>query len=165
VDSSGAMSTLPDQGSSSLVRLRSYPLARPRSPRRRTLPRYRSRQGDRGAAGAASERAEHWAASQGARLGSTSFVFSRTIDGERPLDPANVTAAFRRVCERQRVTGVRLHDLRHAHATQLLAAGVPVRTVSGRLGHANAMTTLNVYAHALEESDERAAQVIGEIVD
>jgi integrase len=76
-----------------------------------------------------------------------------------------VTAAFRRVCERQRITGVRLHDLRHAHAAQLLAAGVPVRTVSGRLGHANAMTTLNVYAHVLEESDERAAQVIGEILD
>ena len=34
-----------------------------------------------------------------------------------------------------------LHDLRHLHATQLLAAGVPVRTVSGRLGHANAATT------------------------
>jgi len=84
------------------------------------------------------ERAEDWAASAGARLDSTSFVFSRTIDGQRPLHPDNVTAAFRRVCERQRVTGVRLHDLRHAHATQLLAAGVPVRTVSGRLGHANA---------------------------
>jgi integrase len=111
------------------------------------------------------ERAEDWATSEGARLGSTSFVFSRTIDGQRPLHPDNVTAAFRGVCERQRVTGVRLHDLRHAHATQLLAAGVPVRTVSGRLGHANAMTALNVCAHALEESDERAAQVIGEILD
>ena len=35
---------------------------------------------------------------------------------------------------------VRLHDLRHFAATRLLAAGVPVRTVSGRLGHANAPT-------------------------
>ena len=57
-------------------------------------------------------------------------------------------------------TGVRLHDLRHLHATQLLAAGVPVRTVSGRLGHANAATTLNVYAHFLEASDRQAADVI-----
>ena len=56
---------------------------------------------------------------------------------------------------------VRLHDLRHLHATQLLAAGVPVRTVSGRLGHANAATTLNVYAHFLEASDRDAADVIG----
>jgi integrase len=111
------------------------------------------------------QQAEEWAACAGTTLGPMSFVFSRTIDGERPLHPDNVTAAFRRLCERERITGVRLHDLRHAHATQLLAAGVPVRTVSGRLGHASAMTTLNVYAHALEESDEHAAQVIGEIFD
>src|SRR5262245_25467790 len=108
--------------------------------------------------------AEDWAVAAGSRLRSTSSVFSRTVDGERPLHPDNVTSPFRRVCERQGVTGVRLHDLRHAHATQLLAAGVPVRTVSGRLGHANAMPTLNVYAHLLEESDERTASVIGEIL-
>jgi integrase len=61
--------------------------------------------------------------------------------------------------------GVRLHDLRHLHATQLLAAGVPVRTVSGRLGHANAATTLNVYAHFLEASDRDAADVSGGLLD
>jgi len=38
---------------------------------------------------------------------------------------------------------------------------VPVRTVSGRLGHANAATTPNVYAHFLEASDRDAADVIG----
>jgi len=56
--------------------------------------------------------------------------------------------------------GLRLHDLRHFAATRLLAAGVPVRTVSGRLGHANAATTLGVYAHFLAESDQVAADVI-----
>ncbi len=66
---------------------------------------------------------------------------------------------FRRVCDRVGLTGTRLHDLRHLHATQLLA-GVPVRTVSGRLGHANAATTLNVYAPFLEASDRKAADVI-----
>jgi len=111
------------------------------------------------------ERATAWADADGATLSSDSFVFSRTPDGPRPLHPDNVTSAFRRVCEREGISAFRLHDLRHAHATQLLAAGVPVRTVSGRLGHANAVTTLNVYAHVLEESDERAARVIGEILD
>ena len=53
-----------------------------------------------------------------------------------------------------------IRDRRHLHATQLLAAGVPVRTVSGRLGHANAATTLNVYAHFLQASDREAADVI-----
>ena len=59
------------------------------------------------------------------------------------------------------ISNVRLHDLRHFAATQLLAAGVPVRTVAGRLGHANAATTLNVYAHVLESSDERGRRSVG----
>lgn len=41
---------------------------------------------------------------------------------------------------------------------------MPVRTVSGRLGHANAATTLNVYAHFLEASDREAANVIAELL-
>jgi integrase len=109
-------------------------------------------------------RAEHCAADAGEVLGDESFAFSRTPDAKRPLHSDNVTAAFRNLCRRNGVMGIRLHDLRHAQATQLLAAGVPVRTVSGLLGHANAMTTLNVYAHVLEESDELAATVSGEIL-
>ncbi len=45
-----------------------------------------------------------------------------------------------------------------------MAAGVPVKTVSGRLGHANAATTLNVYAHFVESSDAMAAQVLGDLL-
>ena len=89
------------------------------------------------------------------------FVFTSTGDGSAPLHPDTVTGGFRRICDRVGLVGVRLHDLRHLHATQLLAAGVPVRTVSGRLGHADAATTLNVYAHFLEASDRQAADVMG----
>jgi integrase len=46
----------------------------------------------------------------------------------------------------------------------MLSEGVPVRTVSGRLGHANAATTLGVYAHFVEESDRDAAEKIGSIL-
>ena len=59
---------------------------------------------------------------------------------------------------------VRLHDLRHFTATRLLSEGVPVRTVSGRLGRANAATTLGVYAHFVEESDRDAADKIASIL-
>ena len=89
------------------------------------------------------------------------FVFTATVDGSQPLHPDTITGAFSRICRRAGLSSVRLHDLRHLHATQLLAAGVPVRTVSGRLGHADAATTLNVYAHFLEASDRDAADVIG----
>jgi len=100
----------------------------------------------------------------GVDLPDGAFVFSHAPDGSRPWRPENVTTAFTRVRDRTGFPKVRLHDLRHMHATQLLAAGVPVRTVSGRLGHANAATTLNVYGHFLEASDRQAADVIGELL-
>ena len=59
---------------------------------------------------------------------------------------------------------MRLHDLRHFAATRLIAEGVPVRTVSGRLGHANPSTTLSVYSHFVEASDQDAAGIMGRIM-
>lgn len=50
-----------------------------------------------------------------------------------------------------------LHGLRHTAATLLISQGVDIRTVSGRLGHSNTSTTLNIYAHALKELDKTAS--------
>jgi integrase len=47
----------------------------------------------------------------------------------------------------------------------MLASGVPVTTVAGRLGHANTATTLNVYAHFVESSDRDAAEAHGRMLD
>jgi integrase len=55
------------------------------------------------------------------------------------------------------VPSIRLHDLRHTHATLLLASGEPVRLVSERLGHASAVVTMTVYAHVLPGSQAEAA--------
>lgn len=52
---------------------------------------------------------------------------------------------------------IRLHDLRHVHATLLLKAGVPVHGVSARLGHADSAITLRVYAHVLSDQASGAA--------
>lgn len=90
----------------------------------------------------------------------SSFVFSDALGGATSWYPDSVSRRFRRLCEREAVTGVRLHDLRHFVATQLLSAGVDVRTVAGRLGHRKAATTLNVYAHVLEQSDRQAADIM-----
>ena len=57
----------------------------------------------------------------------------------------------------------RLHDLRHFMATQMLAAAVPIATVSQKLNHARASTTLNVYAHAIP-GDRTAAEVLAGIL-
>jgi integrase len=55
----------------------------------------------------------------------------------------------------------RFHDLRHFSVTTLIAAGVDIRTVSERHGHAKATMTLDLYAHALPERDREAAGVLG----
>jgi integrase len=110
-------------------------------------------------------RLEERAAACEVELDPDGYLFTESADGADPLHPDTITGRFTRVRKRAGLDGVRLHDLRHLHATQLLAAGVPVRTVSGRLGHANAATTLNVYAHFLEASDRQAADVIGGLLD
>lgn len=56
--------------------------------------------------------------------------------------------------------GFTFHCLRHTHATLLLKSGIDVRTVSERLGHASAVMTLNVYAHALKTMQEAAINAI-----
>jgi integrase len=57
-----------------------------------------------------------------------------------------------------------LHDLRHFPATQLIGAGVDVRTVAGRLGHSDPSLTLRTYTHVLEERDRAAAVVMGRML-
>ena len=110
------------------------------------------------------ERCEKRSKGCGKKFSRNSFVFSSSLDGTAPWRPHRVTLAFKRLCDELGISGVRLHDLRHFTATQMLASGVPVKTVAGRLGHANAATTLNVYAHALESSDQAAAQLLGNIL-
>ena len=100
----------------------------------------------------------------GAEVADNAFVFSKAPDGSTPWVPNDVTKAFIRVRNRAGLKDVRLHDLRHFTATRMLAAGVPVRTVSGRLGHANAATTLGVYAHFIEASDREAAAALGSLL-
>ena len=99
-----------------------------------------------------------------AELTDDAFVFSNAGDCSEPWFPDSVSRGFKRLCVAEGLPDVRLHDLRHFVASQLLSAGVDVRTVAGRLGHRNAATTLNVYAHFLEQADRGAADVIGRVI-
>jgi integrase len=101
----------------------------------------------------------------GVELLNDGFVFSLTPDGSRPLRPATATQRYRRLAERLRLRSTRLHSLRHYSATELLAAGVDIRTVAGRLGHGDGgATTLKVYAAWVAEADKRAAATMSSIV-
>jgi len=56
------------------------------------------------------------------------------------------------------IEGVRLHDLRHAHATILLQQGIHPKIVQERLGHSSISTTLDIYSHVLPGLQEAAAR-------
>jgi integrase len=96
---------------------------------------------------------------------SSAFLFSHAPDGSTPWRPHYATLAFRRLRDRLGLPHLRLHDLRHFAATQLLAGGQDVRTVAGRLGHADPSITLGTYAHFLAVADRRAAELIGGLLD
>ena len=72
---------------------------------------------------------------------------------------------FRKFADAHGFEGVRFHDLRHTHATMLLANNIDAVAVATRLGHADASTTLRVYAHALRRRDEDAAKAAQTILD
>jgi integrase len=108
--------------------------------------------------------ADKAAAESGDALAADAFVFSHDADGGRPWRPDSTSRAFRALRHRIGLDDLRLHDLRHYVATQLLAGGVDLRTVSGRLGHSKASTTLNVYAAFVPDADGRAAAVMAELV-
>lgn len=92
------------------------------------------------------------------------FVFSTQVDGSVAWRPDGATGRFMRLRNRVGVPA-RLHDLRHFAATRMITAGVPVRTVSGRLGHSRASTTTDIYSHWVSESDQAAADVMGGLID
>ncbi|HLY58238.1 MAG TPA: site-specific integrase [Stellaceae bacterium] len=78
-------------------------------------------------------------------------------DGE-PLQPRSLTHEFTRLVARAKgVPRVRFHDLRHSHATQLLADGVHPKVAQERLGHSTIATTLDLYSHVTSTMQEDAA--------
>lgn len=94
------------------------------------------------------------------RLGVTATagdrVFAADLGG--PLRPDSIGRAFDRLVAKHGLPDIRLHDLRHTHASHLLAAAVNVKIVSDRLGHASVSFTLDTYAHVMPGQQADAAE-------
>jgi integrase len=106
------------------------------------------------------DRCRGHAASLGLELVADAYVFSRSPNGDDPLIPDSVTQRYERMARKLKIKTT-LHKLRHYSATELIAAGVDVRTVAGRLGHSGGgATTLRVYAAWTSEADQRAAAAL-----
>ncbi len=71
-----------------------------------------------------------------------------------------VTKWFNKFLKKYNLKHMRFHDLRHTHATLLIANGIDMKTVSSRLGHSNISTTMNIYTHTLSENDKKASEII-----
>lgn len=95
----------------------------------------------------------------------TAYLFSPAPDGSAPWPPRALTQRYGRLARRLRLRSTRLHSLRHYSATELIAAGVDIRTVAGRLGHGSGgATTLKIYAAWVDEAGQRAAGTMASIM-
>jgi len=99
----------------------------------------------------------------GRQLTDDDFVFTR--DDGSPINPNTITLAFRRILKKAGIPHIRVHDLRHTHATLMLKAGVHPKVVSERLGHANVLITLDTYSHVLPGLQEAAAERFDQLLD
>jgi len=106
---------------------------------------------------------ETYAQQIGAPLVPDAYILSRSADGSVACKPDGLTSAYARVVRSLGLSG-HFHELRHFTATEAVASGTDVRTVAGRLGHADPSITLRVYAHALEERDRDLARRLGTAV-
>lgn len=106
-------------------------------------------------------RSQARAVALGHHMSSEAYVFSAAPAGDTFPRPDGMTQRYERLADRLGITTT-LHKLRHYSATELIAAGVDIRTVAGRLGHAGGgTTTLRTYTAWVSESDQRAASGIG----
>ncbi len=91
------------------------------------------------------------------------YVFARP-DGS-PTHPQVLSDMFNKLVARSGLPRIRLHDLRHTHATLLLKAGVPITVVSERLGHSTPGFTMATYQHVLPGMQAEAARAFAGLLE
>jgi len=105
---------------------------------------------------------QEWQNKQKERIGDTWLESDRlftTFDGH-PIHPDSITGWFTDFIKRNKLPKVTIHSLRHTNITLLIMAGVPLRTVARRAGHASTATTSLIYSHAIQSADEMASEVM-----
>lgn len=107
-----------------------------------------------------------WQAAERLKLGERwadcGRVFT-TWDGHA-MHPDSCTGWFCEFVKRHGLPPVSIHSLRHTNVTLMLMAGVPLRAVSKRAGHASMTTTSVIYAHAIQPMDEVSSDAIEDIL-
>jgi integrase len=86
------------------------------------------------------------------------------LEDGQPWPPRVLTYAFMRLIRGSGLARIRLHDLRHGHASHLLVSGVHPKVVQERLGHASITLTLDTYSHLIPSMQDDAAATIDKAV-
>jgi integrase len=87
-----------------------------------------------------------------------------TVGHGGPLHPDNIDLDFKRLIALAEVPIIRIHDLRHTHASLLLRHGEQLTVVSQRLGHTRTSVTSDVYAHVLPDQHRETAERLGRLL-
>ena len=89
-------------------------------------------------------------------------LVAATLDGHA-IHPKALLRLWHKTLQAAGLPKMRLHDVRHTAATSALQNGTALHVLSGRIGHAQPSTTLNIYAHYLPSADKLAADTIGQV--
>lgn len=89
------------------------------------------------------------------------FLFAQ--DNGKPMNPDGVTVWLKKFSERHGLPHVNPHGFRHTMASMLYFNGMDSVSISKRLGHAQVSTTANIYAHIIEEADQKNADILADI--
>ncbi len=87
-----------------------------------------------------------------------------TAEDGAGLHPEWITVRFRALTKQADLPVIRLHDLRHSHATAGLEAGVPLKVMQERLGHASIAITADTYSHVRPELHQEAANRVADLI-
>lgn len=101
---------------------------------------------------------------EGAVIGADDYDLVFTQPDGSPVHPHHFSQAFEQRVKEARLPRIRLHDLRHTHATLALQAGIHPKVISERLGHSSVSITLDIYSHAIPAMQETAASLIAALV-
>ena len=109
------------------------------------------------------EQWRHRLVTEGATIESSTPMFLNTHHGAP--SPESFSQLFTRTTSTCGLPRIRFHDLRHTHASLLVAAGVPIKVVSERLGHAHPGFTMHTYQHLLPGMGAAAATQFADLID
>ena len=106
-----------------------------------------------------------WQSTERLRLGEyfqdQGFVFSQ--DNGKPMHPDSVTDWLKKFSKRHDLPHIHPHSFRHTMASMLYFNGVDSVSISKRLGHAQVSTTANIYAHVMEEADQKNVDILADV--